>query len=120
MKDTQPTEPRRDTLSCRRCDYQLALGQHDIFLVKHLHDAHGLTVHDGAAELRVIREGFNAGHSPATRIAALEAENVALREFARALLARLSYDYGDSEDCPAEVEKLFEIGEELFPIEGEA
>ena len=51
------------------------------------------------------------------RIAALEAENAALRDFARALLARLSYDYGDGEDCPAEVEKLFEIGEELFPIE---
>ena len=51
------------------------------------------------------------------RIAALEAENAALRDFARALLARLSYDYGDGEDCPAEVEKLFEIGEELLPIE---
>mgnify|MGYP000529468404 CR=1 FL=1 len=44
-----------------------------------LHDAHGLTVHDGAAELRVIREEFNAGHSPAARIAALEAENATLR-----------------------------------------
>lgn len=80
--ETTETQRHRDTeplLSCRRCDYQLQPGQHDIFLVKHLHDAHGLTVHDGAAELRVIREEFNAGNSPAARIAALEAENAKLR-----------------------------------------
>ncbi len=47
--------------------------------MKHLHDAHGLTVHDGAAELRAIREEFNAGGGRVARIAALEAENATLR-----------------------------------------
>lgn len=71
--------PRRDTLGCRRCDHHLKRGQHDIFLVRHLHEAHGLTVQTAAAEMRAIREEFDAGHAPAARIAALEAENAKLR-----------------------------------------
>lgn len=35
---------------------------------------------------------------------------------ARDLLARLSRDYGDSEDCPAEVLALFNRGEKLLPV----
>lgn len=41
----------------------------------------------------------------------------AIEQLARDLLARLSYDYGDGEDCPAEVEALFTRGELLLPID---
>ena len=41
-----------------------------------------------------------------------------IEQLARDLLARLSYDYGDSEDCPAEVQALFDRGEQLLPIGG--
>ena len=39
-----------------------------------------------------------------------------VEKLARDLLARLSYDYGDSEDCPPEVQALFDRGEKLLPI----
>lgn len=39
-----------------------------------------------------------------------------VEQLARDLLARLSYDYGDSEDCPEEVQSLFDRGERLLPV----
>jgi hypothetical protein len=39
---------------------------------------------------------------------------------ARDLLARLSHDYGDREDCPADVEELFRRGEALLPVDRES
>lgn len=39
-----------------------------------------------------------------------------IEQLARDLLAWLSRDYGDSEDCPAEIEELFSRGEKLLPI----
>ena len=39
-----------------------------------------------------------------------------IEQLARDLLARLSYDYGDGEDCPAEVQALFDRGEQLLPV----
>lgn len=38
-----------------------------------------------------------------------------IEQLARDLLSRLSYDYGDSEDCPAEIQALFDRGEQLLP-----
>lgn len=40
---------------------------------------------------------------------------VKVEQLARDLLARLSYDHGDGEDCQPEVESLFERGERLLP-----
>lgn len=39
-----------------------------------------------------------------------------IEQLARDLLARLSHDYGDSEDCPPEVQALFDRGETLLPV----
>ncbi len=44
-----------------------------------LHESHGMTVQTAAAEMRAIREEFNAGGGRVARIAALEAENATLR-----------------------------------------
>lgn len=41
-----------------------------------------------------------------------------VEKIARDLLARLSHDYGDSEDFPPEVRALFDRGEKLLPIVG--
>jgi hypothetical protein len=52
------------------------------------------------------------------RSTVLKGEKVmdAIEQLARDLLARLSYDYGDSEDCPPEVQALFDRGERLLPV----
>lgn len=42
-----------------------------------------------------------------------------IEQLARDLLARLSHDYGDSEDCPPEVQALFDRGEQLLPVKAD-
>lgn len=39
-----------------------------------------------------------------------------VEELARDLLARLSFDYGDGEYCPPEVQSLFNRGAYLLPV----
>ncbi len=64
-----------------------------------------------------------AGRHPTAdpeKVAKIIAERVnshdALLALARDLLARLSQDYGDSENCPPDVEELFTRGDMLVPI----